>query len=68
MRDVFARPHSERRAIQEKAHDTDGYWGYFWVEVDYPTGVAFDDLTLAHAAQLELNAIEAILARAHSAM
>ncbi|KAJ6781229.1 hypothetical protein PWT90_05092 [Aphanocladium album] len=65
MRDVFARPHNERRGIQEKAQDTDGYWGYFWVEVDYPTGGLFDNMTLAQAAQSEFTAIENILTRAH---
>ncbi|KAJ3492967.1 hypothetical protein NLG97_g5031 [Lecanicillium saksenae] len=65
MRDVFGRPHNERRGIQEKAQDTDGYWGYFWVEVDYPTGGMFDSMTLAHAAQVEFSAIENILTRAY---
>lgn len=64
MKDVFARPLSERRAIHGKTQSTDGYWGYFWVEVDYPTGAAFDSMTLAHAAQVEFSAIETILARA----
>ncbi len=68
MRDVFARPHGERRVIQDKALSTDGYWGYFWVEVDCPTGAAFDNMTLAHAAQVEFSAIEAILARASGFM
>ncbi|KAJ4147370.1 hypothetical protein LMH87_001894 [Akanthomyces muscarius] len=68
MRDVFARPHGERRVIQDKALSTDGYWGYFWVEVDYPTGAAFDNMMLAHAAQVEFSAIEAILARASGFM
>ncbi|KGQ06603.1 hypothetical protein BBAD15_g8071 [Beauveria bassiana D1-5] len=68
MRDVFSRPHVERRGIQEKAKSTDGYWGYFWVEADYPTGPAFDNMTLAHAAQVEFAAMEAILSRAFDFM
>ncbi len=68
MRDVFARPHSERRGIQEKALSTDGYWGYFWVELDYPTGPAFDSMTLSYVAKVEFAVIEAILARASGFM
>ncbi|KAM3447120.1 hypothetical protein MY3296_009020 [Beauveria thailandica] len=68
MRDVFSRPHAERRGIQEKAKSTDGYWGYFWVEADYPTGPAFDNMTLAHAAQVEFAAVEAVLSRAFNFM
>lgn len=64
MKDIFARPHAERRSIHEKAQSTDDYWGYFWVEVNHPTGPAFDNLTLAYAAQVEFAAMEAILARA----
>lgn len=64
MRDVFARTApGERRAIQDKAQATDGYWGYFWAELNYPTGAEFDAMTLSYAAQLEFAVMEAILAR-----
>ncbi|TQW01121.1 RNA recognition, RNP-1 [Cordyceps javanica] len=66
MRDVFARPPVERRSIQDKALATDGYWGYFWAELDHPTGAGFDAMTLAHVAQVEFAVIEAILARSFS--
>lgn len=68
MRDVFSRPHSERRTIQEKAENTDGYWGYFWAYLEYPSSPDFDGITLARAAQIEFAAIEAILARAFAPM
>ena len=48
----------------QKHHCTDGYWGFFWCEVDYPEGPAFDDLTLAQAADREWTAIDTILRRA----
>ncbi|OAA60104.1 RNA recognition, RNP-1 [Cordyceps fumosorosea ARSEF 2679] len=68
MRDVFALPHGDRRAVQEKAQSTDGYWGYFWNELNYPEGAEFDTMTLAHVAQVEFGVVETILARAFGSM
>ncbi|RYO78033.1 hypothetical protein DL762_008909 [Monosporascus cannonballus] len=59
-------PISDKQRIQELSQCTDDYWGYFWLEVDYPVGPAFDDMTLAEAARRELSTIEAILRRAVS--
>lgn len=61
---MMTRPHHERNEFQEKALDTDMYWGYFWAELTYPIGPQFDGLTLAQAAHIEFSAIERILARA----
>ncbi|KAL1846485.1 hypothetical protein VTK73DRAFT_280 [Phialemonium thermophilum] len=55
---------STRTQIQQRARDTDGYFGYFWLEVGFPVGPAFDSLTLAEAAVLEFKALERIFARA----
>ncbi|KAJ2972762.1 hypothetical protein NQ176_g6970 [Zarea fungicola] len=68
MQDIFVSSPTERRTIQEKAQETDGYWGYFWAIVNYPTGPAFDNMTLAYAAHVEFAAIEAVLARAFTRM
>ncbi|KAG5925887.1 hypothetical protein E4U42_003842 [Claviceps africana] len=57
-------PHSERTILQEKGNETDIYWGYFWAEVGYSFGTAFDQMTLAQAAHAEFSAVERILARA----
>lgn len=54
----------ERLGIQKMAEHTNGYWGYFWRELNYPVGPDFDNMTLAEAARRELNTIDAILQRA----
>ncbi|OAA35768.1 RNA recognition motif domain protein [Metarhizium rileyi] len=66
-RDMLARPHADRTILQEKSLETDMYWGYFWAELGYMFGPAFDQLTLAQAAEAEFAAIERILARALTA-
>ncbi|RYP58337.1 hypothetical protein DL769_008996 [Monosporascus sp. CRB-8-3] len=66
QRRVDEMPISDKQRIQEVSQCTDEYWGYFWLEVDYPVGPAFDDMTLAEAAHRELSTIEAILRRAVS--
>ncbi|RYP49431.1 hypothetical protein DL768_004876 [Monosporascus sp. mg162] len=66
QRRVDEMPISEKQRIQEISQGTDEYWGYFWLELDYPVGPAFDDMTLAEAARRELSTIEAILRRAVS--
>ncbi|KAG8412601.1 hypothetical protein J3458_014311 [Metarhizium acridum] len=63
-RDMVARPHVERTILLEKAQETDMYWGYFWAEVGYMFGPAFDQMTLSQAAHAEFTAVERILARA----
>lgn len=62
QRDMMIRPFTERTKFQELA--TDPYWGFFWVELNYPVGPQFDDMTLAQAANVEFSAMERILARA----
>ncbi|KAI8627043.1 hypothetical protein F5Y19DRAFT_477934 [Xylariaceae sp. FL1651] len=55
---------SQRRPLQSMAANIDGYWGYFWAEVNYPEGPAFDNMTLAECSKLEWQAIERIINRA----
>ncbi|KAM6480209.1 hypothetical protein HDV62DRAFT_125166 [Trichoderma sp. SZMC 28011] len=63
-KDIFALPLRERTGLQERAEQTDMYWGYFWAEVGYILGPQFDDMTLAQAAHMEFSAVERILTRA----
>lgn len=63
-KDIIALPLRERAELQERAEQTDMYWGYFWSEVGYIMGPQFDDMTLAQAAQMEFSAVERILTRA----
>ncbi|EFY95219.1 RNA recognition, RNP-1 [Metarhizium robertsii ARSEF 23] len=63
-RDMVARPHVERTILLEKSQETDMYWGYFWAEIGYMFGPAFDQMTLSQAAHAEFTAVERILARA----
>jgi hypothetical protein len=55
-----------RMQLEEQAKRTDGYWGYFWAEVDLPRGPAFDNYTLRQAGDVELACIESILKTAVS--
>ncbi|KAG5940257.1 hypothetical protein E4U53_007623 [Claviceps sorghi] len=64
QRDMVELPHSKRTILEEKSTDTDMYWGYFWAEVNYSFGPAFDHMTLSQAAHAEFSAIERILVRA----
>lgn len=61
---VDALPPMLRRQIRAKGKETDPYWGYFWAVVGFPEGVAFETLSLQDAANMELSAIDDILARA----
>jgi hypothetical protein len=63
---MMARPFTERTKFQELATDT--HWGFFWVELNYPIGPLFDEMTLAQAANMEFSALERILARALPSM
>ncbi|KAI1362647.1 hypothetical protein F5Y08DRAFT_329983 [Xylaria arbuscula] len=42
----------------------DGYWGFFWTEVNFPVGPVWDNMSLAECGRLEWQAIERILTRA----
>ncbi|KAL7816584.1 hypothetical protein V8C26DRAFT_82223 [Trichoderma gracile] len=64
QKDVLALPFRERADLQERAEQTDMYWGYFWAEVGYGLGPQFDDMSLAQAAHMEFSAVERILTRA----
>lgn len=64
QRDMLTRQHSERTILQERSLETDMYWGYFWTELGYSFGPAFDHMTLSQAAHAEFSAVERILARA----
>ena len=59
------KPITERSAILAKGSDTNGYFGYLWLELNLPVGNAYDALTLRQAADTELAAIERIIRRAY---
>lgn len=63
---MMSHPVGTRKILQEKAQDTNPYWGYFWNEVGYVglMGPQFDYMCLAECADMELCAIERILQRA----
>lgn len=62
---VDALPTSLRRRVRAKGTETDDFWGFFWLIVGFPeAGEALDGTTLQQAADLELAAVDAILARA----
>ncbi|PHH88238.1 hypothetical protein CDD83_7787 [Cordyceps sp. RAO-2017] len=63
-RDMMSHPHAARTQLQEKAQQTDSYWGYFWAELGHTFGPLFDRMTLAEVAQAEFSAVERILSRA----
>ncbi|KAI0848179.1 hypothetical protein F5Y00DRAFT_262815 [Daldinia vernicosa] len=55
---------SRKRALKLEQSKTSDYWGFFWCEMDLPSGAAFDNMTLADVAALEWDAIEKIIRRA----
>lgn len=62
---VNSMPVTERTKVEAthakiKSH----YFGYLWHEIGFPSGQAFDELTLRQAADMELDAIERVLKRA----
>ncbi|KAI0021447.1 hypothetical protein F4780DRAFT_790309 [Xylariomycetidae sp. FL0641] len=57
-------PLKRKLELEKKAQVTNDYFGYFWVEVGYPTGQAFDRMTLEQASALEWAAVDAVLRRA----
>jgi hypothetical protein len=64
IRYVNSMPLNMRTQIQAKGQSTDGYFGFFWFEVGYPSGPSFDMMTLGAAALLEFSALERIMRRA----
>jgi hypothetical protein len=61
---VDALPTSLRRRVRAKGNETDGYWGFFWAVAGFPEGDDLEKMSLQQAADLELGAVDAILARA----
>lgn len=63
---VDALPATLRRRARAKGAETDAYWGFFWLLAGFPdaAGDALDGTTLQQAADLELGAVDAVLARA----
>ncbi|GAP89936.2 putative RNA RNP-1 [Rosellinia necatrix] len=55
---------SNRMTLQGRMEGVDGYWGFFWAEANFPTGRAWDDMTLAECSRIEWQAIERIVTRA----
>ncbi|KAI0447193.1 hypothetical protein F4803DRAFT_558879 [Xylaria telfairii] len=55
---------SHRRPLEGMMQGLDGYWGFFWAEVNFPTGWDWDNLSLAACSRLEWQAIERIVTRA----
>ncbi|KAF7531711.1 hypothetical protein G7054_g8649 [Neopestalotiopsis clavispora] len=49
--------------LAQLAETTDPYFGFFWRELDYPKGPAFDAMTLHHAANLEWATMDRIIRR-----
>ncbi|KAL6691861.1 hypothetical protein J3F84DRAFT_397369 [Trichoderma pleuroticola] len=64
FKDINTLPLLDRTGFQERADQTDRYWGFFWAEVGYVQGPQFDNMTLAQAAHMEFSAVERILTRA----
>ncbi|RWA14186.1 hypothetical protein EKO27_g932 [Xylaria grammica] len=54
----------QRMPLQGMMEHLDGYWGFFWAEVNFPTGRAWDNMSLAECSRLEWQAIERIITRA----
>ncbi|KAI0434792.1 hypothetical protein F5Y09DRAFT_354795 [Xylaria sp. FL1042] len=54
----------QRKPLQGMMEGLDGYWGYFWAEANFPTGRAWDDMSLADCSRLEWQTIERIMKRA----
>ncbi|KAI8951539.1 hypothetical protein F4801DRAFT_601121 [Xylaria longipes] len=55
---------SQRMPLQGMMQGLDGYWGFFWAEVNFPVGRDWDNLSLAACSRLEWQAIERIITRA----
>lgn len=55
---------SQRMPLQDTMQNRDGYWGFFWVEANFPVGRDWDNMSLAECSRIEWQAIERILTRA----
>ncbi|KAI1433690.1 hypothetical protein GGR50DRAFT_705123 [Xylaria sp. CBS 124048] len=55
---------AHRMALRGNVQNQDGYWGFYWAEVDFPTGKVWDDMSLAECYKEENRAICQILTRA----
>ncbi|KAI1755812.1 hypothetical protein F4782DRAFT_538262 [Xylaria castorea] len=55
---------SQRMPLQGMMQGLDGYWGFFWAEVNFPIGHDWDSLSLAACSRFEWQAIERIITRA----
>lgn len=54
-----------RHDVDMSHRDTEGYFGYFWIEVAKNFGrETYDSYTISQVANLELNCIERVLRRA----
>lgn len=58
----------ERQEVQRLALGTDGYWGYFWLELNLPIAKDLENMTLFDVAEHEFAVIENILRRAAQKM
>ncbi|KAI0506184.1 hypothetical protein F5B22DRAFT_639406 [Xylaria bambusicola] len=56
----------QKKLLEEIMEDRclDGYWGFFWAEVNFPVGLTWDNMSLADCSRLEWQAIQSILTRA----
>lgn len=54
----------ERQEVQRLASSTDGYWGYFWLELNLPVARTLESMTLFEIAEQEFAVMEDILRRA----
>lgn len=63
---VNLKPFSERTEILNKATkmESNGYFGFLWHEIGFPIGVEYDNMTLKHAMEKEMRAVEESIKRA----
>ena len=63
---VHLKPVSERTDIMNKANkmDNNGYFGFLWHAIGFPTGEEYDNMTLKQAMEKEMGAIEDSIKRA----
>ncbi|KAI8273379.1 hypothetical protein K4K56_002080 [Colletotrichum sp. SAR 10_98] len=57
-------PFQEKCQTRAVGDATDGYFGYFWRELNHPVGPVFDTMTLAQLASHEYQTMESIIRRA----
>ncbi|KAH0422438.1 hypothetical protein CcaCcLH18_12813 [Colletotrichum camelliae] len=59
-----SQPFQEKCQTRAIGDATDGYFGYFWRELNHPVGPIFDTMTLAQLASHEYQTMESIIRRA----